>query len=85
LKGYRRKWDEKNLMFEDIPLHDWCSDYADAFGYLCVVAQPDITRAAANKAMGTGMGAGYQAMVEFNLANLFADNEARMNKTKRIS
>jgi phage terminase large subunit len=39
LKGYRRVWDDKNLNFSDVPLHDWCSDYADAFGYLCVVAQ----------------------------------------------
>jgi len=38
LKGYRRVWDDKNLNFSDVPLHDWCSDYADAFGYMCVVA-----------------------------------------------
>jgi phage terminase large subunit len=38
LKGYRRVWDDKNLIFSDVPLHDWCSDYADSFGYLCVVA-----------------------------------------------
>lgn len=40
LKGYRREWDENLLMFKDVPLHDWCSDYADAFGYMCVVAAP---------------------------------------------
>lgn len=40
LKGYRREWDENKLMFSDTPLHDWCSDYADAFGYMCVVAAP---------------------------------------------
>jgi len=38
LKGYRREWDENTLRFSDTPLHDWCSDYADAFGYMCVVA-----------------------------------------------
>jgi len=40
LKGYRREWDENLLMFKDIPMHDWCSDYADAFGYMGVVAAP---------------------------------------------
>lgn len=44
LKGYRRVWDDKHLIFSDIPLHDWCSDYADAFGYLAVVAQPKFAR-----------------------------------------
>lgn len=40
LKGYRREWDDDLLMFKDQPLHDWCSDYADGFGYMCVVAAP---------------------------------------------
>lgn len=43
LKGYRRKWDENTLTFSDTPLHDWCSDYADAFGYMCVVAGKALT------------------------------------------
>ena len=29
LKGYHREWDEDHLMFKDIPVHDWTSDYAD--------------------------------------------------------
>lgn len=31
LKGYRKEWNEKNQCYRDTPLHDWCSDYADAF------------------------------------------------------
>jgi phage terminase large subunit len=44
LKAYRREWDDNLLMFSDKPLHDWASDYADAFGYLCVVAAPKFAR-----------------------------------------
>lgn len=31
LKNYQRKWDSKNKMFLDKPLHDWSSNGADAF------------------------------------------------------
>lgn len=31
LKNYQRKWDAKNKMFLDKPLHDWSSNGADAF------------------------------------------------------
>jgi len=31
LKNYQRKWDAKNKMFVDKPLHDWASNGADAF------------------------------------------------------
>lgn len=39
LKGYRRKWNDQYLRFEDTPYHDWCSDYADSFGYMVMVAR----------------------------------------------
>jgi hypothetical protein len=38
LKGYRRDYVEKLATFVETPLHDWCSDYADSFGYMCLVA-----------------------------------------------
>lgn len=38
LRVYRRKYDEINKVFLDKPLHDWASDYADAFRYLALVA-----------------------------------------------
>lgn len=31
LKNYQRKWDSKNKMFLDKPLHDWASNGSDAF------------------------------------------------------
>lgn len=30
LKAYQKKWDEKNQIFSDTPLHNWCSHSADA-------------------------------------------------------
>lgn len=40
LRGYRREWDEKRQRFADRPLHDWCSDYADALRYLARGRRP---------------------------------------------
>ncbi|KAB8122444.1 hypothetical protein D3W54_14735 [Komagataeibacter medellinensis] len=36
LEQYRKSWDDANKCFRDKPLHDWASDYADAFRYLAV-------------------------------------------------
>lgn len=33
LENYQRKWDAKNKLFSDSPLHNWASHAADAFGY----------------------------------------------------
>lgn len=77
LKGYRRVWDDKNLIFSDVPLHDWCSDYADSFGYMCIVAhqkyrsQTGKVSAEATKS-ATGSGWNYA----FNLDDLHADRAA---------
>lgn len=38
LRVYRKKYDDKNKVFLQQPLHDWASDFADAFRYLCLVA-----------------------------------------------
>lgn len=31
LESYQKQWDSNNGMWKDKPLHDWASDYADAF------------------------------------------------------
>lgn len=36
LEQYRRAYDDANKRYRDRPLHDWSSDYADAFRYLAV-------------------------------------------------
>ncbi|TXH51666.1 MAG: hypothetical protein E6Q97_17930 [Desulfurellales bacterium] len=69
LKGYRREWDDKHLMFKDTPLHDWCSDYADSFGYMAVVARSrsragaDLSAVLTDRLVSSG----------YNLETLFAD------------
>lgn len=40
LKQYRREWNEKNGVFKGNPLHDWTSDYADAFRIGAVSDKP---------------------------------------------
>lgn len=76
LKGYRREWDDNLLMFKDHPLHDWCSDYADSFGYMCVVAAPKYQRLessdrSANADPDSPQGHHYK----YDLQTLFADHE----------
>jgi hypothetical protein len=84
LKGYRRSWNESKLMFEDQPLHDWCSDYADAFGYMCVVAAPKYGFTSADINVEV-IGSSYAVPSEYNLDNLFADNESRNARVKRLA
>jgi phage terminase large subunit len=43
LRQYRKQWDEKNQVFKNKPLHDWCSHSADAFRYGCVHDPIDVS------------------------------------------
>jgi phage terminase large subunit len=36
LEQYRREWDDEKKCFRQQPLHNWCSDRADAFRYLAL-------------------------------------------------
>lgn len=45
LKNYRQKWDAKNKIFLDQPLHDWSSHGADGFRTLAMVLRPGEDRA----------------------------------------
>ena len=74
LKGYRREWDDNKLMFKDTPLHDWCSDYADAFGYMCVVAAQKYGLSKEKHGNGSNV---VPINSNYNLQTLFDDNEAR--------
>ena len=88
LKGYRREWDDEKLMFDDQPLHDWCSDYADAFGYMGVVCAPRF-----GALLGADASPEAQARKikkqqiilpsTFNLHHLFQDREDRNRGTQR--
>ncbi len=45
LKNYERKWDPKNKIFLDRPLHNWASHGADAFRYLAEGERPESNQA----------------------------------------
>jgi hypothetical protein len=40
MKNYQRKWDAKNKIFMDKPLHDWASNGADAFRQFGLTVRP---------------------------------------------
>ena len=74
MKGYRREWNEDLGMFSDRPVHDWCSNYADAFRYFAVVAgQPGANNPLNSSASQTN------PANEYHLSNLFEDRESRQN------
>jgi len=39
LKAYQRRYNEQTNAYSDKPLHNWASDYADAFRYLSLVCK----------------------------------------------
>ncbi len=39
LRAYHREWDDEGKCFREKPVHDWASHTADAWRYLCVVAE----------------------------------------------
>lgn len=41
LSQYRREYDEDKKVFVEKPLHDWCSNPADAFRYLAIAEQAE--------------------------------------------
>jgi phage terminase large subunit len=68
LKVYRRKYDERNRVYLDKPLHDWASDFADGFRYLSLVANRKALKPVPNaKAPAVAYG--------FTLDQLFSDRE----------
>ena len=84
LKGYRREWDENKLKFSDTPLHDWCSDYADAFGYMCVVAAPKYAKLnSADMTAKPKRDSSPILLPHYNLATLFQDRDDMMRRQHR--
>lgn len=50
---YRRQWNSETMAYADKPWHDWTSDYADAFGYGCVMLNDDLHFKMQNRAAET--------------------------------
>lgn len=49
LKNYQKKYDAKNKIFLDQPLHNWASHGSDSFGLLAMVLRPGEERLTAQK------------------------------------
>lgn len=80
MKAYRRQWNDNLLLFSDVPLHDWASDYCDCLRYVCVAIG-----VMGFKPKGKELTGVKTLPSEYNLENLFADYEARRYKTRRIA
>ena len=72
LRVYRRKFDEINKVYLDKPLHDWASDYADAFRYLALVANKKKLKPPAPHQTQQGQQIGTS---NYSLDDLFKDRE----------
>lgn len=88
LKAYRREWDEDHLIFVDKPVHDWSSDFCDAFRYLAVVATPHLNISAssddATQRVRGERGRIWTPTIGYNLETLHADRAIRQ-ESRRIA
>jgi phage terminase large subunit len=80
LKTYQREWDSKTQIFRAKPKHDWSSNPADAFRYLCLAMNPT----ALKQASRTFNTSAPPPNAHMNLYDLFEEREARLNGSKRI-
>lgn len=77
LKAYRRMWNDALMMFSDTPLHDWASDFADAFRYMCMICEPRAKVAEPTK---------YTHVANtYNLETLHEDARLLRGDTRRIA
>lgn len=88
LKAYRREWNEDHMIFSDKPLHDWASDFCDCFGYMCVVAEPNVRHdSSSDNDKDTARRLARLNMVPhvgYNLETLHMDAATRASETRRI-
>lgn len=82
LRLYQRKWDDKNKVFTQSPLHDWCSNPADAMRMLCLGMNPSLA-----KMHETPIQTRKPSEIANNVMHLealFAEREARNAGPRRI-
>lgn len=82
MKAYRREWNDNLLIFSDVPVHDWASDYCDCLRYVSMACGVMGLTPVKEEIVPYGVNRNLLAS-GFNLDNLFADNEAR-GITRRI-
>lgn len=72
LRAYKRAYDDERKVFSDHPQHDWASNGADAFRYLCLVAK--------EIPMDDNVGQIVVPNRYLNLDNLFLERERRLKR-----
>lgn len=79
LRAYRRKYNELDKQFSNVPHHDWASDGSDAFRYLALVCGETIQNITNSQ----------EAMLDddrmryaFNLEDLYESRSTPMNKMR---
>lgn len=77
---YQRQFDDVRRVFRQTPLHDWSSNPADAFRYLCLGVNPYTAQKAAKPL--TTERPGQPKNNVLNLENLYADRAARPAVTR---
>lgn len=84
-KGYHREWDEDKLMFSDIPVHDWTSDYMDAFRYLAIAVNVDLPQLLSSdnslQSRRDEQAGRWRPSVGYNLETLHLDNVSKEQRT----
>lgn len=79
LRAYRRQFNENTKSFHDTPHHDWASDGADAFRYLCLVCRDDVKFVKPLQRDDNPINATHHQ----TLNELFADREHLLAKQRR--
>jgi hypothetical protein len=77
---YQREFDEVKGVFNPKPRHDWSSNPADAFRYLCLGINP-FTSKKGSRTLQTSAPPVMGANV-LNLENLFADRAAQQRRER---
>jgi hypothetical protein len=81
LRVYQREWDDMRRMFREKPKHDWSSNPADSFRYMCLATNPGSAKL--EKRVFTSK-VPVPASNVVSLDNLYRDREASNAGPRRI-
>ena len=81
LRVYRRRFNEINRVYEDKPLHDWASDYADSIRYMALVADKKRLKPPEPHESLQNASAPYPS---YNLEQLFAERQRQSGSTRLL-
>ncbi|MDB4312222.1 hypothetical protein N9937_02205 [bacterium] len=79
LRAYRRSWDEVKKVFADKPVHDWASDAADAFRYMCLACNPQKVEKPKSKTPD-----GYIERPRYRLDTLWEEKEFKQRPYEKL-